>query len=92
MLQAETETKVAEVCTKIGISNVTFYKWNKEYGGLGVGEMQRFKKLQEENWQFKNLVADLSLYKQMFQVVDAKIFQNRPKKDFQLTILMWFTA
>jgi len=41
--QAETGTKVAEVCRKMGISDATFYNWRKKYGGLGVSELRRLK-------------------------------------------------
>ena len=70
--QAETGTKVAEVCRKMGISDATFYNWKKKYGGLGVSELRRLKQLEEENRQLKKLVADLSLDKQMLQDVLSK--------------------
>ncbi len=67
--QAETGTRVAEVCRKLGISDATFYNWRKKYGGLGVPELRRLKQLEEENRKLKQLVADLSLDKQMLQDV-----------------------
>lgn len=70
--QAETGTKVSEVCRKIGVAEATFYNWKKKYGGLGVTELRRLKQLEEENRQLKKLVADLSLDKQMLQDVIAK--------------------
>ena len=70
--QAETGTKVTEVCRKMGISEATFYNWKKKYGGLGVSELRRLKQLEEENRQLKKLVADLSLDKQMLQDVLTK--------------------
>jgi len=70
--QAETGTRVAEVCRKMGISDATFYNWKKKYGGLGVSELRRLKQLEEENRQLKKLVADLSLDKQMLQDVLSK--------------------
>ena len=70
--QAETGTRVAEVCRKTGISDATFYNWRKKYGGLGVPELRRLKQLEEENRKLKQLVADLSLDKQMLQDVLAK--------------------
>ena len=70
--QAETGTRVGEVCRKMGISEATFYNWKKKYGGLGVSELRRLKQLEEENRQLKKLVADLSLDKQMLQDVLAK--------------------
>jgi putative transposase len=70
--QAETGTKVAEVCRKLGISDATFYNWKKKYGGLGNNELRRLRQLEAENHQLKKLVADLSLDKQMLQDVIKK--------------------
>lgn len=70
--QAETGTRVSEVCRKMGVSEATFYNWKKKYGGLGVSELRRLKNLEEENSQLKKLVADLSLDKQILQDVLKK--------------------
>ena len=70
--QAETGTKVSEVCRKIGVAEAKFNNWKKKYGGLGVSELRRLKQLEEKNRQLKKLVADLSLDKQMLQDVIAK--------------------
>jgi len=70
--QAETGTRVDEVCRKMGISEATFYNWKKKYGGLGVSELRELRQLKEENAQLKKLVADLSLDKQMLQDVIKK--------------------
>lgn len=70
--QAETGLKVSEVCRKMGISEATFYNWKKKYGGLGVSELRRLKMLEEENMKLKQIVADLSLDKQMLQDVLKK--------------------
>ena len=72
LLQAEIGTSVAEVIRKIGISEQTFYRWKKQYAGLGVAELRRLKQLEEENRKLKQLVADLSLDKVMLQDVLAK--------------------
>jgi putative transposase len=58
----------------MGIHEATFYNWKKKYGGLGISELRRLKALEEENRQLKQLVADLSLDKQMLQ--DVYIFQS----------------
>ena len=63
--QAETGTSVAEVVRKMGVSEQTFYRWKKQYAGMGVGEIRRLKQLEEENRKLKQLVADLSLDKLM---------------------------
>ena len=67
--QAETGTRIDEVCRKMGISGATFYNWKKKYGGLGVSELRELRQLKEENAQLKKLVADLFLDKQMLQDV-----------------------
>jgi putative transposase len=70
--QAEQGTPVAEVVRKMGISEQTFYRWKKKYGGLMPSEVRKLKQLQEENTRLKRLVADLSLDKEMLQDVIRK--------------------
>lgn len=70
--QAESGTPVEEVCRKLGITSATFYNWKKKFGGLGVGELRRLRQLEEENNKLKQIVADLSLDKQMLQDVLKK--------------------
>ena len=70
--QAEHGTSVKEVIRKMGITEQTFYRWKKKYGGLGATELRRLKHLEEENRQLKRLVADLSLDKAMLQDVLSK--------------------
>ncbi|QDW66076.1 IS3 family transposase [Luteimonas granuli] len=70
--QAESGTRVEEVCRKMGISQATFYAWRKKFGGLGISELRRLRQLEEENRKLKQLVADLSLDKAMLQDVLAK--------------------
>jgi putative transposase len=70
--QAETGTSVAEVIRRMGISEQTFYRWKKVYGGLGVGELRPLKQLEDENRQLKQLVAHLSLDKHILQDVLSK--------------------
>lgn len=67
--QAEEGTPVEEVCRKAGISQQTYYRWRKKYGGLMPSEMKRLKQLEEENGRLKRIVADLSLDKEMLQDV-----------------------
>lgn len=70
--QAETGTRVEEICRKFGISQATFFNWKKKYGGLGTSELRRLRQLEDENRHLKQLVADLSLDKQMLQDVLKK--------------------
>ena len=53
--------KVEQVIRKIGVSDVTYYRWRKEYGGMKVEQARKFKDLEKENSRLKKLVADLSL-------------------------------
>lgn len=65
--QAEAGTPVAEVCRKLQITETTFYRWKKKYGGLGTPEIRELRQLREENRKLKQLVADLSLDKHILQ-------------------------
>ena len=62
--QAEAGTVVGEICRKLGVTETTFYRWEKRYGDLGVSELRQ---LREENRKLKGLVADLSLDKTILQ-------------------------
>jgi len=70
--QAELGIPVAEVTRKMGVCEQTFYRWKKQYGGLGPGELRRLRQLEEENFRLKRMVADLSLDKAMLQDVLSK--------------------
>mgnify|MGYP000927865994 CR=1 FL=1 len=70
--QAESGTRVDEICRKMGISEATYYNWKKKYGGLGMTELRQLRQLQEENTRLKQIVADLTLDKQMLQDVLKK--------------------
>jgi putative transposase len=60
-------TPVREVCRKMGVSEQTFYRWKKPFAGMGVAEMRRLKQLEDENRKLKQLVADLSLDRQILR-------------------------
>ena len=70
--QAESGTAVAEICRKLGISEQTFYRWKKRYGGLMPSEVREMRQLKEENGRLKRIVADLTLDKEMLQEVIRK--------------------
>ncbi|QDU70454.1 transposase [Mucisphaera calidilacus] len=65
--QAEGGTPVKEVCRKLGVHEQTFYRWKKQFAGMGVAELRKLKQLEEENSKLKRLVADLSLDRQILQ-------------------------
>ena len=54
---------VGEVCRRIGVSEQSYYRWRKEYGGLKVGQARRLKDLEAENAGLKRAVAELTLDK-----------------------------
>lgn len=56
-------------CREAGISLQSYYRWRKEYGGLGIDQAKRMKDLERENVRLKRLVADLSLEKQVLKDV-----------------------
>ena len=62
---------VAEACRKLGITEQTYYRWKKEYGGLRVDQAKRLKGLQQANARQKRLVADLSLDNSILKEVAA---------------------
>ncbi len=65
--QVENGTAVGEVCRKLGISEQTFYRWKRKYAGIGVAELRRLRQVEDENRRLKQLVADLTLDRQMLQ-------------------------
>ena len=70
--QAESGIPVQEVCRKMGVTDVTFYRWKKKFAGMGVAELRRLRQLEEENNKLKRLVADLTLDKTILQEVIEK--------------------
>ena len=52
---------VAVVTKQIGVTEQTYYRWRKEYGGMRIEQARRLKELEQENSRLKKLVADLSL-------------------------------
>jgi transposase-like protein len=58
---------VAIASKKIGVSEHTYYRWRKEYGGMRIDQARRLKELEQENSRLKKLVADLSLDNAIFK-------------------------
>ena len=70
--QIEAGMSVKDVVRKMGITEQTFYRWKKKYGGMGVAEVRRLTQLEDENRRLKQMVADLRLGKAMLQDVPSK--------------------
>ena len=56
---------VADAIRQIGVTEVTFYRWRKDYGGMGTDQLKRLKALEKENDRLRKAVADLTLDKQI---------------------------
>ena len=52
---------IGVTCKKIGVSDVTYYRWRKEYGGMRVDQAHRLRELEQQNSRLKRVVADLVL-------------------------------
>lgn len=60
---------ISEACRSLGISDSTYYKWRKEYGGMQIAQAKRLKELERENGRLKKAVADLTVDKLILQEV-----------------------
>ncbi len=60
VLQAQGQT-IAQVVRQLGVTDQTYYRWRKEYGGLKVDQAKRLKELERENSRLKKLVAEQAL-------------------------------
>ena len=65
---------VEMVCREIGVSDATYYKWRKEYGGMGMDQARKLKELEAENKRLKRAVADLTLDNQILKEVNEGNF------------------
>lgn len=68
VLQADGKS-IPQACKEAGITDVTFYRWRREYGGLKADQAKRMKDLERENQRLRKLVADLSLEKAILKDV-----------------------
>jgi transposase-like protein len=65
---------IAEVARKLGITEQTYYRWRKEYGGLRVDQAKRLKELEKENARLKKLVAEQALDNAILKEVSSGKF------------------
>jgi putative transposase len=75
--QAELGLPVADLIRQLGISEQTFYRWKRRYGGLESDQVRELKQVVEENGRLKKLVAEPSLDKAVLQDVLSKKFPGR---------------
>jgi len=65
---------LAEAVRQLEISDATYYKWRKEYGGLRVDQAKRFKEIEQENQRLRKVVAD--------QTIDISILKEAARGNF----------
>lgn len=65
---------VAEVSRALGVTDVTYYRWRKEYGGLKVEQAKRLKELEQENAKLRRAVSDLTIDK----LILSEIAKGKP--------------
>ena len=65
---------IVQACKEAGITQQTYYRWRKEYGGLKLEQARRLKALEKENSRLRRLVTELSLEKQVLQDVASGNF------------------
>jgi len=63
---AQGET-VGQICRRLGVSEQSYYRWRKEYGGLKMDQAKRLKDLEKENGRLRQAVSDLTLDKQILK-------------------------
>jgi len=70
--RAEAGQPVAELCRELGITQQTFYRWRRKFGGMEVSDAQELNRLLDENRRLKHLVAELSLDNRILKDVLGK--------------------
>lgn len=73
VLMAQGKTAVL-ACKEAGVTEQSYYRWRKEYGGLEIDQAKRMKELERENQRLKRLVADLSVEKQVLKDIASGNF------------------
>ena len=68
----ENGSRLGDVCREHNISEQTYYRWKRKYGGMDPNEARRMKDLEEENQRLKRLVADQALDIQILKEVNSK--------------------
>jgi putative transposase len=70
--EAESGTPVKDLCRRVGVSTVTFYKWKSRYAGMEISEVRRMRLLEDENARLKKIVAQQALDIDALKVVLSK--------------------
>jgi putative transposase len=70
--EADGGAEVRDVCRRLGVTEQSFYRWRRKYGGMDVSEAKRLRELEIENGRLKRMVADLLLDNQILRDVNSK--------------------
>jgi putative transposase len=70
--EAEAGMSAVEVCRKHGVSEWSFYRWRRKYGGMDISEAKRLKVLEEENHRLKRIVARQALDIDLLREINSK--------------------
>jgi putative transposase len=62
---------IAQICKQLGVTDQTYYRWRREYGGLKSDQAKRLKELERENARLKKVVADLTLDNSILKEADS---------------------
>jgi len=74
LAQYEKGIKVSDICREHGISQPTFYQWQRKYSGMDASDLKRLKDMEHELAQFKRIVADLTLQNRILKdVIEKKL-------------------
>jgi len=65
---------IPQACRQAGVSEQSYYRWRKEYGGMKIDQAKKYKELDRENVRLKKLVADLSLDNAMLKEINKGNF------------------
>lgn len=70
--QGDAGASISELCRQHGITNTTYYRWKRKFGGMELNEAKRLRRLEEENRRLKRVVADQALNIQVLNEVLGK--------------------
>ena len=83
---------MADAIRQLGISEVTYYRWRKEYGGLSGDQLRRLKELEKENERLCRAVSDLTLDKQILKEAVRGNWTHPGKVEAPYTVCIAFTS
>lgn len=70
--EVDAGARAADVCRKLGVTDQTFSRWRRKYGGMDVSEAKRLRQLEDENARLKKLLADQMLDNEALKAVLSK--------------------